>query len=152
MDINHSNMLLDKDSLNKDCNSLKIEDLQQILNKMGVSKQLYTHPTIVSLLGKFVGKHGNLSVTQLEELFNNIINVSKFDNSFTIMFSDSYDGEFFSYALNGEILVYTKQTFIKSSCIKETHFFDLDGKQISSPKIIKYEIESPSKNEEDLSL
>ncbi|MBO5478468.1 MAG: hypothetical protein J6A04_01950 [Clostridia bacterium] len=161
MNSNQSYSKLNKtEYLEKTSHFFTLEELQILLSERGVCEGLYTHPVVVSLLGKLLPKCNHLSLFQISQLLDDIISVSITNRSFSIVFHKPYNEKIFSYKLEDNKLIYTKQTFVKDTCTVLTRYFDLNGKKICELDHDVYKIDQitsnhctyyPQKQEEDYS-
>lgn len=112
---------------NTSVNSLTLTDLQSLLLKRNVPKELYTHPTVVSLLKNILVRFPKLSLYKMDTLLDDIMSVSSTNKTISIAFNEGDSGKIFSYKLDCDYLIYTKQSFIKNSCTITTRLFDING-------------------------
>lgn len=151
MDQKNSAIILSKNKYLNDLsiNLLSIEDFQELLAKRHVVENLYTHPVVVSLLGKILSNFTNHSISSLDKLLDDILSVSTYNNSFSLVFRHPHNEKLFTYTLKDDTLIYTKQSFIKNSCIEKTNYFDKFGKKIHEPDKFFYKLSKTSYNHED---
>lgn len=132
-------------------NPLTIEDLQSLLTSKSVPKKLYTHPVVVSILGNLLDYFRVLNLHQVNQILDEIMTVSISNNSFSLVFNNEHTSKIFSYQLKDDYLLYTKQSFVKNTCIKTVKCFDDSGNLCSSTKE-SFLVSQPSYNSKNYDI
>ena len=129
-----------------DATPLTFKRYLSLLEQYGITQEFYKHPVAFSALKQILNHNPKSNLVQMKLLLDDILTVSPVLNSFTIIFNKTNKAKLFSYKLNGNDLIYTKQFFSDNHCTIITKYFDKFGQcyyidksehELSEPKSYK---------------